>query len=196
MVATVFANLLLCESPMSVTQCPTCYRTVSVPAHLRGQAVRCPNCQAEFSAPDSDEIDPKTEKTSSSQQFSDQRPQAPRSRAFEEDEFDDRAQRREDYRPEQLSGGIRAGAATVMLGLCAVLAIAAIGVGLQRLTLVDQAIANPNAPGLQPQLEDSDTWTTGLGLIQIGAILAAAVPFCMWMYKARANLKYLNVSKL
>ena len=176
-------------------RCPQCQQTVSVPPQLQGKSVRCPGCEAVFPAPagagdGAQTAQPGLEK------FTELRPAAPQ-RTFADDDFEFSERSPRDYRPEQLPGGIRAIVASAMLGICLLLALAGAAQSFRELSLLDQIPgAGPPAQQLQNQIDENDTLGVIIGMLMVAALIATAIPFCMWMYRAHANLRFLNVKGL
>jgi hypothetical protein len=105
---------------IDTSTCPSCRRTLRVPASLQGQAVKCPACGNTFTADPAPEEAPAQEPRREPPPRQRGRPRdededAPRRRVVRRDDYEDRPRRsRRDYQPHR--GGL-----ILAFGICSVL---------------------------------------------------------------------------
>jgi uncharacterized protein DUF4328 len=185
--------------------CPNCERKLKVPDHLRGANVRCPACGVTFAAPAADEAafgasdrrDDALGDGARARHFSEQVAQSPHRRAVDFHEDWDESDRPLSKRPKKLPGQIRAVTAMVFLGVTILTEAIGLAQTVYHYSLLSQAVEmNPVPPNLLDDLDLSETVGGFVALFQFLCLVGTAIAFCVWMYKAHANLRVLNVREL
>jgi hypothetical protein len=179
--------------------CLHCGKAIHIPEEFAGCVVGCPICGEVFTAADvqpdatADSI-PTLATLADEPESEDRPPVRRRSRRYEEyDDYDDwedrRSHRRAEPRvevPEELPGRVRATAAIVFLVMTFVVELASVPTDvLTSLTIADVKHRN--------RLELLEYASVGLALLSLGLQIGGTITFAIWMYRAHANLDYLNV---
>jgi hypothetical protein len=113
-------------------------------------------------------------------------------RRFEQEEEEDSFRGRLDARA--LPGGGKAVTVIVLLGVCIFVDAAALVVDALQYRLIEGAVHGKQPPQALAALYDSLEWM--VGLVQIVLLIATAVAFCIWTFRAYKNLKRLRVGGL